>query len=482
MIGRIIADRYRIKSLVAVGGQGRIYKAEQPALGRTVAIKVLSIDPARPSHDPQFRERFVLEAAAASRLTCPNTITVFDYGRTDDDIYYVVTEYVEGVTLADYLKREGRVSIPRAVTILGQVCVSLREAHARRVVHRDIKPSNIMLVNGHWDQIKVLDFGIVKQIARDTEDMDRERTSSRGYLGTPEYMAPESLDGRADHRSDIYSLGVVLYRALTGRLPFKGNTASQTLLMATRDPVPAIDPQLGLPRALEDILMACLQKDPGRRPASIDEVVRGLQTRAVEPASAPPPGPLPLPLPAPPRHTDRPTMPAVMEPMPSVELLVARASAPAPFRSARAIVRALVAGAALFSIGAAASLMLRYWLSDGDVVASTEAPAAPPAITAPAPAAAPAPPPPAPAAVPAAVPDARPAAVGAATPEPVAHTETPGPAARGQTAGRRPQRGAARDRSASDAPAPARGERAVSPDRRAGSEERVPRGYKDSPY
>ena len=307
LIGKIIDGRYRIQSLLAVGGMGRVYKAEQSGLGRTVAIKVLAVNPNRQQSDPQFRERFALEAATASRLTSPNTITIFHHGRTDDDVYYIVMEYVEGVTLGKLLKREGRLSVARAVNILSQVCLSLREAHARGIVHRDIKPSNIMLINGDYDQVKVLDFGIAKQIVRDVDEAEQELTNSRSYIGTPEYMAPEYFDGVVEPRSDIYSLGVVLYLSVTGRLPFKGKTATQTILMAMHDPVPTIDPALGVPLGLEDLILACLERDPDCRPPSVSDVLHALQQCLIEsdsglygkPAAEPALAAAPEPTPAP---------------------------------------------------------------------------------------------------------------------------------------------------------------------------------------
>jgi serine/threonine-protein kinase len=282
MIGRVIDGRYRINSLLAIGGMGRVYKAEQSGLGRTVAIKILAVDPSRQSHDPHFRERFALEAATASRLTSPHTITIFHFGRTDDDVYYIVMEYVEGNTLGHVLKRDGRIPIARAIAVARQVCLSLREAHARGIVHRDIKPSNVILVNGDYDQVKVLDFGIAKHVLRESDDWDRELTSSGSYIGTPEYMSPEIIDGKVDARADIYAVGVMLYRAVTGRLPFKGKTATQTILMALRDQAPPIDPSLGVPLSLEELILACLERDPDHRPASVDEVLRGLAISMAE--------------------------------------------------------------------------------------------------------------------------------------------------------------------------------------------------------
>lgn len=442
MIGRVIHERYRIQSLVAVGGQARVYKAVQSGLGRTVAVKFLAVDPVRQVPDRQL-ERFMLEAARASRLTSPTTITIFDYGRTDDGFHFVVTEDVEGITLARCLERDGRLPILPAATIVGQVCLSLREAHAAGVVHGNIEPGNIVLVDGHQDQVKVLGFGIARP-SGDAGDGDRESTSSRNELGAPEYMAPESIDGRADIRADIYSVGAVLYRSLTGRAPFTGKTATRTLLKATRDPVPAIDPHLGVPHAIEQVVMACLEKDRERRPRSIEDVLYALQVGVLEMHSAARRDPAPAPI-----H-------AMIEP--AAEELIAAVqppdgeTSPAPGWSARATVKLLVAGAAMFSVGAAIALFVRFSLSDRDAV-DPAPPAARPERVAPAAgstAHAPAPP---------ASPD----------PAPAANTEVspPSEAEADDEDEPRRQRDSVRKRRS---------------DRSSRSREHVPEGYKESPY
>jgi eukaryotic-like serine/threonine-protein kinase len=509
MIGRIVDGRYLIQSLVAIGGMGRVYKAEQLGLGRTVAIKVLSVDPARRAHDPHFLERFAREAATASRLTSPNTITIFHYGQTDDDVYYIVMEYVEGITLGRLLKTEGRLSIVQAVTIAGQICLSLREAHARGIVHRDIKPTNIILVNGDYDQVKVLDFGIAKNMVRDSEERDQELTSSGSYVGTPEYLAPESLDGRVDSRSDIYSVGVVLYRAVTGRLPFKGKTATQTLLMALHSPPPAIDPAFGLPPGLEDLIYACLEKDPERRPASVDDVLHALQIclalakgvtqdgQAVEATAG---------------DATADAEPVADEPMADTQFFQISPSAVGRSRRSVRWAKGLLAGTVMFSVGAIATAWI-VRLTRGDVDVDTAARHAPPparsaarAAAAPAPQPAASPPvvkvlegggdtaaagsaaPPEPA-TPAAEPATPAAEVATLTPAPAAAPATepaadePEPAASKHSA-RRATR-ARPDRRAKPAAAPAEGaksDREPSPSKASRPDDRVPDGYKPSPY
>jgi hypothetical protein len=468
LIGRTIDGRYRIDALVASGGMGRIYRAEQLGLGRTVAVKVLSVDPARQVHDPQFRERFALEAATASRLTSPHTITIFDYGRTDDDIYYIVMEYVEGTTLGHLLRREGRLDYTRAITIVGQICLSLREAHARGIVHRDIKPSNVMLIDGDYDQIKVLDFGIAKQMVRETDAFE-ELTSSSSYIGTPEYMAPENLDSRIDSRSDIYAVGVVLYLTVTGRLPFKGKTATQTIIMALREQVPPIDPALGLPTELEEIIYACLEKDPERRPASVDDVLRALQSCPIEemPGDSVPAFDIDM----------EPSGEAAVAAPPRAPIARQTGVQSAPVARPRRAARVILAGLGLFAVGASGGLILRFALGR-DAAPPSVAPAAAPLV---APLADPAAteaalparaiPPPEVTPYPTAAPDggsaADPAAASADESEP------------GESSRARPRRARAR----SERPpreAPARGARTAPPDKQAKPD--VPAGYKDSPY
>ncbi len=441
LIGRVIHDRYRVQSLVAVSEQWRVYRAEQSVLGRTVTIKVLSGDAARPPHDRQLLERFMLQAARASRLTSPTTIAIFDYGRTDDGHHFVVMEDIEGVTLARCLEREGRLSILPAVTIVGQLCLSLREAHAVGVVHRNIEPVNIVLVDGHYDQIKVLDFGLA---------------ASRSGLGTPGYTAPESLDGHADSRADIYAVGAVLYRSLSGRLPFNGKSATSTLLRAARDPAPAIDPHIGVPRAIEQIVMACLDSDPERRP-SIEDVLYALQVGVLELHGA--------------VHDDAEPAPIHAEMEPAAEEAIspvppsAEAPTPATGWSARSVVKLLVAAAVLFAVGAAVSLTVRFALSDRDAVDPAPPAARPERVAPAATVQAPATPSPAPAAVP----DAATAPVGDPAPADARSSTVPEEA---DEEGRRRQRGAGRKR----APSSDR------PDRSRDPKDPVPEGYKESPY
>ncbi|MGZ3423910.1 MAG: serine/threonine protein kinase, partial [Polyangiales bacterium] len=191
LLGRSINDRFKVTGLIARGGMGKVYKAEQAPLGRVCAIKVLNPNYSG-EHDPEFHKRFFLEASISSKLTHPNTVTIFDYGRTDDNIYYMAMEFLEGRTLHRALREEGPFIEERATHIARQICRSLREAHSLGVIHRDLKPANVYLIE-HGDEtdfVKVLDFGLVKNID-DTKGEDLTQTGL--FMGSPKYMAPEQI-------------------------------------------------------------------------------------------------------------------------------------------------------------------------------------------------------------------------------------------------------------------------------------------------
>src|SRR5688572_10611153 len=218
LIGRTINERYRIVGTIARGGMGKVYRAEQQPLGRLVALKVLNPNYTG-DNDPEFHKRFFLEASIASKLTHPNTVTIFDYGKTDDEVFYIAMELLEGRTLHRALREEGPFPPDRAMHIARQVCRSLREAHTLGVIHRDLKPANVYLVQ-HGDEndfVKVLDFGLVKNL----DEKGEELTQTGLFMGSPKYMSPEQIRGeRVDSRVDVYALGVMMYEMLTGKVPF----------------------------------------------------------------------------------------------------------------------------------------------------------------------------------------------------------------------------------------------------------------------
>jgi serine/threonine-protein kinase len=283
LLGRVLDGKYTLLSVLGRGGMGVVYKAHQKSLERSVALKLMmGVESER---ENEFQRRFFLEAATAARLKHPNTITVFDYGSTTVDgerVYYITMELLDGVTLSQVL-RNGAVPAIRAVNIAMQICRSLREAHAAGIVHRDLKPGNVMLVKqdaddseGDADFVKVLDFGLAKTRGG-AATTGSQLTRAGTFLGSPRYVAPEQIEGKAiDGRADIYSFGCVLYRMLTGRVPFDGSQAVEVMLKHLHDPVPPLD-TAGIPASLEALVLSCLEKKAGNRPRTMDDVLASLR-------------------------------------------------------------------------------------------------------------------------------------------------------------------------------------------------------------
>ncbi|MGO8994833.1 MAG: protein kinase domain-containing protein [Polyangiaceae bacterium] len=280
LIGRLINDRFKITALIARGGMGKVYRAEQAPLGRVCAIKVLNPNYAG-EHDPEFHKRFFLEASIASKLTHPNTVTIFDYGRTDDDIYYMAMEYLEGHTLHRAIREAGSFPEERGAHIARQICRALREAHSLGVIHRDLKPANIFLVE-HGDEtdfVKVLDFGLVKDVS---EGKPAEELTQTGlFMGSPKYMAPEQIRGdKVDARTDIYSLGIIMYEMCTGKVPFDRPNSVNILMAHVNEEAPPLrvmNPNINPSPAFEETILRCMAKDPDTRFRSMDEVLAALK-------------------------------------------------------------------------------------------------------------------------------------------------------------------------------------------------------------
>ncbi|MFT3921651.1 MAG: protein kinase [Myxococcales bacterium] len=272
LIGKVVNDRFRILGVIARGGMGRVYRAEQVPLGRLVAVKTLDPRQAGGDQDPSFQQRFFLEASVASKLQHPNTVTVFDYGRTAEGVYFIAMELVEGRSLFSVIREEAPLPAARVVHIALQIARSLREAHRLDVIHRDLKPGNVLLTR-HGDEddfVKVLDFGLVKHVESEAE---QELTQAGLFMGSPKYMSPEQIRGeRVDPRSDIYALGVVMYEMLTGKAPFERENTVKLLMAHMHEMVPPID-QPGVPPALIELVQRCLAKQPDNRPASMDEMI-----------------------------------------------------------------------------------------------------------------------------------------------------------------------------------------------------------------
>jgi eukaryotic-like serine/threonine-protein kinase len=275
MIGRLIAGRFKIESVIARGGMGKVYRGEQQPLGRPCAVKILN-----PKYDgeddPEFQRRFFLEASTASKLTHANTVTIFDYG-LDEDVYYIAMEYVAGRTLFRLLRDDGPLEEARVAFIISEVGRSLREAHGIGVIHRDMKPANIVLTESEseGDQIRVLDFGLVKHVEPDqAEDLTQQGL----FMGSPKYMAPEQILGHAvSPATDIYALGVVAYELLTGKVPFDRGSSVKTLMAHCNDaPKSVAQLRHDLSPIMTSVVMRCLEKDPKHRYQSIDELHRDL--------------------------------------------------------------------------------------------------------------------------------------------------------------------------------------------------------------
>ena len=272
MIGQSISH-YRILSRIGAGGMGEVYLAQDTALGRQVALKLL---PADFADDPDRRGRFLVEAKAASSLNHPNVCTIHEVGETDDGRPFIAMEYLKGEIL-DKRLATGPVGISHILDIGIGIADALDAAHAEGIVHRDIKPSNISLDDR--GQVKVLDFGLAKRLAQQTSTdqnvSTQLRTEEGKVLGTPFYMSPEQACAQqVDHRTDLFSLGVVLYQLVTGRLPFAGETPTETIhRITTAQPDPMARFNYDVPPALERIILKCLQKDPDNRYQSSKELL-----------------------------------------------------------------------------------------------------------------------------------------------------------------------------------------------------------------
>ena len=275
LVGVLVAERYEVVAPIGQGGAARVYRALQQPLGREVALKVIRPDLQGAQRD-EFQSRFLREAAGAGRLAHPAIVRVYDFGETAEGDCYIVMELLRGRPLRRII---GKPLDPREVARIGAVLGrGLRHAHARGIVHRDVKPGNILLVpdDEGVEQPKLLDFGLVKA------DDEATFTGVGTFMGTPHYIAPEQArsDGEVDGRADQYSLGVILYRMLTGVLPFVADHPMGIALAHIKDPYPPMSqraPQVDVDPELEDIIRRTLQKDPEDRFPDGRELAKALE-------------------------------------------------------------------------------------------------------------------------------------------------------------------------------------------------------------
>jgi len=275
-IGKILKNQYRIVELLGQGGMGSVYKGVNIPLRQDVAVKIM--EPVIRKQLQQVK-RFHVEALATSKLRHPNTVRVFDFGQEDDSTLFLVMEFLEGRTLESVLSNKDRFSCKRALKIFKMVMGSLTEAHSYGIVHRDIKPSNLMLIDmpGAHDFVKVVDFGIAKILQ--AEGIESGLTKTGMIVGSPEYMSPEQIGGKqVDARTDLYSMGVVMFHMLTGHPPYTGDTPITVMVKQGTEPLPPFpaDVLQEMPDGLDELLRKMTEKAPDRRPESAQKVLEAL--------------------------------------------------------------------------------------------------------------------------------------------------------------------------------------------------------------
>jgi eukaryotic-like serine/threonine-protein kinase len=267
--------QYQLREKLGVGGMGEVYLAEHQLLKRPCALKLIKPEA---GDDPIALARFEREVQSAARLAHPNTIEIYDYGRTDEGTFYYVMEYLEGLSLQDLAAKFGPLPLGRVIYLLQQVCAGLSEAHFLGLVHRDLKPANVFIAvrGGEADVVKVLDFGLVK-VTQDENAV--ELTGEQNINGTPLYMAPEQVtcERSLDPRADIYALGCVMYFLLIGQPPFRGRSAFEVMMAHAHDPVvPPSQVRPGVPADLEQVVLQCLSKKPDARYPSVIALKKAL--------------------------------------------------------------------------------------------------------------------------------------------------------------------------------------------------------------
>lgn len=267
--------QYTLEEKLGEGGMGMVYRASHAMLRRATAVKLLPPEKA----GEENLSRFEREVQLTARLTHPNTVTVFDFGRTPDGVFYYAMEYLDGANLQEIVEVDGPQPVDRVVAVLLGVAGALVEAHGVGLIHRDIKPANILLCEkgGVPDVVKVVDFGLVKEVKNDAA---ASLSQANVITGTPQYLAPETLTSpdAVDGRSDLYSLGLVAYFLLTGRPTFDGSTVVEVCSQQLHGVPEPISKHRPVPHELERLVLSCLAKDPEERPASSSDLHRQLRT------------------------------------------------------------------------------------------------------------------------------------------------------------------------------------------------------------
>ncbi|WP_437280087.1 serine/threonine-protein kinase [Sorangium sp. So ce375] len=274
--GDVIAGKYRVDRVLGRGGMGIVVAASHLFLPHRVAIKLLLSD-----ESPALVQRFLREARAVVRLKGEHVVRVFDVGEHGSGVPYIVMEYLEGEDLSDVLRARGTLGVVEAADYVLQACVGMAEAHAAGIVHRDLKPANLFLTTtpGGTKLIKVLDFGVSKEVPGSTEGAGGSLTQTREMLGSPNYMSPEQMRSSrsVDARSDVWALGSLLYRLLVGQPPFDApGLAELVLQVATAEPIRPTALRSDIPPEIEAVILHCLQKDPARRPQTVADLARAL--------------------------------------------------------------------------------------------------------------------------------------------------------------------------------------------------------------
>ncbi|MDB4945539.1 MAG: Serine/threonine-protein kinase PknB [Labilithrix sp.] len=274
-VPRLLGGRYLLEDKLGSGGMGVVYRATDQVMRRTVAVKLVQ-SKASAQLDDEIAGRFLREAKNTARLVHENIVELYDLGRQDDDLYFVM-ELLEGESLSAKLKREGKLDVRTVVHVIRQMCAALEVAHSAGIIHRDLKPANVMLVPRGNDPCfaKVLDFGVAKSFGVEQET---QLTHTGMLVGTVEYMAPEQIMGRSvDGRTDLYALGIVMYRMLTGKQPFRdGGVPALIHAHLNKYPAPISELVPEVPGEIDRVVLRCLAKDPAQRYESMTELSRAL--------------------------------------------------------------------------------------------------------------------------------------------------------------------------------------------------------------